>query len=213
MNRALKVDDAISSLLIELSNRIEWKYLKSSRCLKKVIGDLVLQLNLYSSKWNQYNEHIEIQLEFNIWSKRYDKKMTVHSFVASYRIEPGKSNWWEITYEDDLNNVIEKLHVEISNHILSLSDALEKDLKKAAIFLSKVENFEKYKVRIRFIDDYAGRNYSGSIAKHYIDSLPPLAKDDIRRYKDGEIDCPWVNNSPNVKFIVDNNLLEIEEKF
>ncbi len=211
MKKPLKVDEAISRLLIELSERTGWKYLKSSRCLKKVIGDLVLQLNLYSSKWNQYNEHIEIQLEFNMWSKRYDKKKTVHSFVACYRIEPDQSNWWEITYEEDLNNVIEKLHLEIVNHILPLSDKLEKDLKEGSVYLSKLDNFLKYKVRIRFIEDYAGGEYSKPLIKKYIDSLPQKVKDDIKGYNEGDKDRPWVNNSPNVKYIADNNLLEIRE--
>ena len=75
MGYIFAVDEAIEKLITSLSEAIGWKYLKSQRCLKKTVGDLVFEIDFYSSKWNSSHERVEINAGFSMWNKSYDKKI------------------------------------------------------------------------------------------------------------------------------------------
>ena len=47
MGYIFAVDEAIEKLITSLSEAIGWKYLKSQRCLKKTVGDLVFEIDFY----------------------------------------------------------------------------------------------------------------------------------------------------------------------
>ena len=88
MGYIFAVDEAIEKLITSLSEAIGWKYLKSQRCLKKTVGDLVFEIDFYSSKWNSSHERVEINAGFSMWNKSYDKKLNVNSVTATLMYTP-----------------------------------------------------------------------------------------------------------------------------
>jgi len=204
----LSVEEAFERLLQQISERIGWKPEKSRRCIKKTIGDLVFQINFYSSKWNKSHEKIEIQCECQLWCKKFDKIFNVKSQVGHYQFVDDHAIWWVVTTRNDLSKTIENLCKQIEETVLILSRQFETDFTEAVKTLANKDIYNKYSVRLEFIDIYAGREYAKGIAKDYYDSLSEIMKQDVIRYKQGAKDKAWMINPSNLKYIVDNNILE-----
>ena len=60
MDNALSVEQATQTLYTRLSEVIGWKLLKSQRCLKRTVGELVFEIDFYSSKWNCSFESVQV---------------------------------------------------------------------------------------------------------------------------------------------------------
>ena len=130
IGKALSVEEAVEKLLQQISEHIGWKLVKSQKCIKKTVGDLVFQINLYSSKWNRSYENIEIQCEFQLWCKKFDKNLNTKSQVGYYKFDGDTAEWWEITNDEDLLNTIENLCKQIEETILPLCKQFELILQK-----------------------------------------------------------------------------------
>ncbi len=203
--KALSVKEAVDNLLKQISERIGWKMVKGQRCIKKTVGDLVFQINIYSSKWNRSYENIEIQCGCQLWCKKFDKTLNTKSQVGYYKFA---AEWWVITDSDNLSNTINNLCKQIEETILPLSKQFETDFIEGVKALAVKDIYSQYNVRLEFIDAYAGREYVKEIAKNYYESLSEIIKQDIIRYKQGAKDKAWMINPSNLKYIVDKNILE-----
>lgn len=128
--KVLIVSEAKSKLYNELANYIGWKFLKSQECLKKVIKDIVFNIQFYSSKYNMCGESIEINCEFRIWCKNLDKICNVNSIIGFYSIQPKNGYWYDISTESKLNKVVEKLKREFDKYVISLTNIFEEDYNK-----------------------------------------------------------------------------------
>lgn len=206
--KALSVEEAVENLLKQISERIGWKMVKGQRCIKKTVGDLVFQINVYSSKWNRSYENIEIQCECQLWCKKFDKTLNTKSHVGSYKFAAHNARWWVITDSDNLSNTINNLCKQIEETILPLSKQFETDFIEGVKALAVKDIYSQYNVRLEFIDVYAGREYVKEIAKNYYESLSEIIKQDIIRYKQGAKDKAWMINPSNLKYILDKNILE-----
>lgn len=206
--KALSVKEAVDDLLKQISERIGWEMVKSQRCIKKTVGDLVFQINVYSSKWNRSYENIEIQCECQLWCKKFDQILNNKSQVGYYKFAADNAEWWAITDSDDLSNTINNLCKQIEETILPLSKQFETNFIEGVKALAIKDIYSQYNVRLEFIDVYAGREYVKEIAKNYYESLSEIIKQDIIRYKQGAKDKAWMINPSNLKYIVDKNILE-----
>ena len=83
MEEKLSVEETTQRLYMKLAEAIGWKYLKSKRCLKKCMHDLVFQIDFHSSKWNCSYQSVEVNAEFVLWCKSYGKVRC--KAVGSYR--------------------------------------------------------------------------------------------------------------------------------
>ena len=84
-----KANETISLFISKLSETTGYKYLKSSRSLKKTIGQIVFEVIFFSSKWNDDN-NIEINADFRVTYKKYGATSSIHSIVASKGFQSGK---------------------------------------------------------------------------------------------------------------------------
>lgn len=205
--KPLTIEEATTRLYYQISENINWKLIKSQRCIKKVIGDLVFQIDFYSSKWNESYKNIEIQCECQLWCKKFDKELSTKSQVGYYKFTSMNNDWWNITNENNLLNTVEKLCKKINQTIIPLSKYFENNFLEATKKLANEEIFNTYNIRLEFIDIYAGRESVINIAKKYYDSLSDIIKQDIIRYKQGARDKAWMINPSNLKYIIDNNIV------
>lgn len=104
------VQEAQVKLYSALADKIGFKYLKSQRCLKKVIGNLAFHFDFYSSKWNQSGKQVEIEAGFYIYNKKYGKE-GINSVVASKMFRPGAESgyWYDISTQESLESTYNTL--------------------------------------------------------------------------------------------------------
>ncbi len=75
------VDETISLFITKLSESTGFKYLKSHRTLKKVVGSIVFEVLFFSSKWNEVQEKnsywfdISTEDKFEAVLNLFDKKL------------------------------------------------------------------------------------------------------------------------------------------
>lgn len=206
--KMLSVEDATSRLYNALSTYTGWNFLKSQRCLKKTIGDLVFQINFFTSKWNVSFERVEVQCECQMWCKKFDKTLNVKSQIGYYQFNPLNAEWYDISDERKLTIAIEQISKHLDKTVLPLCKAFEEDFTYAAIQLAEENNFKKYHIRLQFLDVYAGREYVYKLAQDYVDSLSDVMKQDMVKYKQGDRSKSWMINPSNLKYIIDNDLLD-----
>jgi hypothetical protein len=208
-SKMLSVEEATGRLYKALAEYTGWKFLKSQRCLKKTIDDLVFEVNFSTSQWNKSFDTVYVYCEFSIWCKKFDKISNGHSTVGYYKFEPLNDYWHDISDEKKLSFAIERISNQMSETILPLCKAFEEDFSNGVILLTEEDNFKKYHISLRFLDIYAGREYVYKLAQNYINSLSYVCKQDIEKYKQGDRSKPWmINPSKNLKYIIDNDLLD-----
>lgn len=207
--KALSVVEATDILYSEITKHTGWKFLKSSKSIKKVVGDLVFVLQFYSSKWNNSYNNVEIQCEFRLWCKKFDKTYNIKSSVGFYKCEPNENSWWNITHEDELAETIKQLCSQIDINIIPLYQQFEDDFNEAVKMLANTEIFDKYHICLNFIDIYAGREHIIAVANSYYNSLSDVMKEDVLNYKNGLRNKSWMYNPSNLKYIIDNEILSI----
>lgn len=206
--KLLSVEDATSRLYNALAIYTGWKFLKSQRCLKKTIGDLVFQIDFFTSKWNTSYERVEVQCECQMWCKKFDKELNVNSQIGYYPLNPSNVVWHDISDEQKLSDVIAQISERLNETIMPLSKAFEEDFTSAATQLAEEHNFQKYHIRLQFLDVYVGRQYIYKLARNYVDSLSDVMKQDMLKYKQGDRSKSWMINPSNLKYIIDNDLLD-----
>lgn len=139
----LEANELLYSSLIEYTG---WKFLKSQKCLRKSIDDIVFDICFYSSKYNHSEEYIGINCEFEMWNKKFDKICSVNSKFGYVFFEPEKEYWYDVSTEEQLKWVIEDLKDKINEYVFPLIKEFENDYDSAIMYLSREENINKYKI-------------------------------------------------------------------
>ena len=208
MDNSLSVEQAVQTLLERLSESTGWKLLKSQRCLKKSVGELVFEVDFYTSKWNKSNEYVGVNAGFSVWNKSYDKRLSVNSIVASKMLTPKGEQWFDITTQQKLDSVCDELNEMIGQTAVSLADLFEKD-RVSAVKKLVDEHFFEYNVHIDYAAQVLGNDAVMQRAQEICDSLSDKVRQQIPDYKNGAKSAAWMLNRGNLRYIIDNRLIEI----
>lgn len=182
---ALPVKESIETVNTMIENKLAkhgWKYLKSSRKHKKVVGDLSFEICFDTSKWNHQGESIRIEWVSLVNCRKYK---IPNKLILAYPYEPldsklsGGNKWYDITYKEYFDGVVEDICFQLENSIVLLANEFEKDFIATGIRLSKEgllytydsiynnDDNNKY-ISIPFIEDYIGHQYAIDMAKRYV---------------------------------------------
>jgi hypothetical protein len=209
MDLKLSVEEATNTVYFELEEFTGWKFLKSQRCIKKKIGDVEFVINFFSSKWNASNEYVGINADLRIVYKKLGK-LPVQNVVASYFYHPKVGDdryWYDISTKEKLDSVIKTLKSEIESTALQLESDMKKNYKEAVKTLFE-KHYEDYDVKLEFVADVLGMDTIVQKVHSIVDALSDEEKQDISDYKNGKRTKNWMLNPTNLRFIVDNNLME-----
>lgn len=203
----MPVQDAKNRLLIDLSITSGFKYLKSG-ILKKTIKDVVFEILFFSSKWNASGQSIEINAEFRLVYKEYGKDpSSVNNVVASMSFNPPDRYWYDISTENKLLETKNVLDKRFRESVMDLVSRFEKDYNAAVEYLF-FEAFEKYNVYLDFIADKLGQSVIKDKARQIYEELSDAVKEQVVQYQNGARNMAWMLNRCNLKYIVDNNLMQ-----
>lgn len=202
---ATSVKESIDSFINDINNEINWKYLKSSRTLKKQISDIVFEINFYSSKYNGVDSHVEIRSECRIWCRKYDKSLTVKSAIATIAFLADKKYWWDITSEGNRKSTLQSLVQEINAKVISCTSEMEADFNSGLLNLIYSHGFSTYSNSIQLIDDLLGREEALKAASEYSKSFTSADQHLIKRFSNGETDLV---NEKNLRYMLDNHLID-----
>ncbi len=210
MEYIFSVEEATQKLFLSLSEATGWKYLKSQRCLKKTVKDLVFEIDFFSSKWNLSHQSVEVNAEFRLWCKNYGK-LPVNNVIAtiSYHPELYHSNggyWYDISTEEKFQSAFEDLNSKIQNTAVSLCTQFENDYLAATESLFR-KHFDEYNVHLDFIADKLGILVIREKAQEIYDNISDEMKRQVLAYKNGARDKAWMINRGNLKYVIDNDLI------
>ncbi len=200
-----KVNETISLFISKLSEAIDYKYLKSSRSLKKTIGQMVFEVLFFSSKWNDdYN--IGINADFRVSYKKIGAPSTINGIVACKSFQSEKDYWYDISSEDKFDEILNYFEMELQRTAVDLSDRFNKDFKDACRYLLE-EKFYECNVFLDFLIDVLGEEEVMYRVKDFIEQLSESDRQQIVEYKKGARDKAWMLNRSNMKFIADNGYI------
>lgn len=217
---AYSVEEAQTKLYNALAETVGFKYLKSQRCLKKVVGNLIFEFDFYSSKWNKSGERVDIEASFLIMNKQYGKER-VNCIIAEKWYRPGAESgyWYNISTQSSLESTYHILLEEFKTAI-DLCTRFESDYISAVKYL--YENlFEEYHVYLDFVTDNLGMEAVREKAKELYADIPKedadfyrnngaeinrMIRDGDHRYLRIEGIQSWMINRSNWKFIMDKYL-------
>jgi len=197
--------DVINSFIEKIALEIDWKYLKSQRCIKKTLGKLVFEIDFFLSKWNTVNNIIEINADFSVWTKEYDKTCNINSIVCSLSYRNGDKYWFDITTSDSQCETYKTIIAQIKDTALLLYGQFEADRESAVGMLLDEAYFHPYHVFLDFIADNLRVEFVHEIAKKEYEGYSDELKQEIEKYRSGEkINKAWSLNRSNVKYIADH---------
>ena len=205
MDNNLNVTDAKTRLISELSRITGFKHLKSG-VLKKTMNDIAFEINFFFSKWNASGQSIETNAEFRLIYKKFGK-LPVENVVASMFFKPDEEYWYDISKERKLLEIIDILMKNIQETVMDLVRRFENDYYAAVQYLL-VEGFEIYNVHLDFIADKLGQEVVKNKAKNIYAELSDEIKTQVIQYQNGARDKHWMINRCNLKYIVDNNMIQ-----
>lgn len=209
MDNALSVEQATQTLYTRLSEAIGWKLLKSQRCLKRTVGELVFEIDFYSSKWNCSFESVQVNAALSVWNKSYDKRLSVNSVVASLMYTPSGSTWFDITTPQQLDSVYAQLAQRFEDTAVKLAQMFEKD-REAAVKTLLDEHFDEYDLRLDYAAQILGKEAVKNAAQQIYDALSETQKQQVIQYLNGEKSAAWTLNRSNLRFIIDNRLVDLQ---
>ena len=207
MEYVFSVEEATQKLFMMLSEAIDWKYLKSQRCLKKTVKNLVFQINFFTSKWNLSHQKVEVSAEFCLSCKDYGK-LAVNNIIAGISYHPKGDYWYDISTEKKLLSTFEDLNNKIQKTAVNLCTQFENNYCAATEILFK-EYFDEYSVHLDFIADTLGILVIQEKAQEIYDRLPKEMRRQVLEYKNGVRNESWMINRNNLKYIIDNDLVRI----
>ena len=143
-DKTLTVTEAQEKLYASLSAYTGWKFLKSQRCLRKRIGNIVFDISFYSSKYNASGECIEANCEFEFWNAQFDKSCTVNSKIGFAFFQPPNAYWYDISTETKLTVAIDDIKGKIDAYVIPLVIRFEDDYCEAMNYLSSDEMHALY---------------------------------------------------------------------
>ncbi len=208
MNQMLSVDEAVLAAISELEEYTGWKYVKSQRRLKKKCKDIELVIDFFTSKWNHSYEYVGINAEFSMVYKKLGK-LPVQNTVAVYCFRPKEGNdtyWFDISSKDKLVSVIDILKCEIDQTALYFAGKLESDCESAVRELLE-KHFDEYHVRLAFVAAILGDDAVVQKAHEIYDTLSDEERQQVEDYKNGAQTMAWMLNPSNLKYIIDNHLV------
>ena len=200
-----KVNETISLFISKLSESTGYKYLKSSRSLKKTVGQIVFEVLFFSSKWNDDNI-IEINADFRVSYKKYGAASTIHGIVASKCFRPDTGYWFDISSEDKFEKTLNYFEIELQTTVVDLSNRFDKDFKDACQYLLE-EKFNVYHVFLDFLMDVLGKEKVMYRVNEFIEQLSESDKQQIADYKKGIKNKAWMLNRSNIRFVVENGYI------
>ncbi len=209
MEQLLSVEEATNIVYSSLEEFTGWKFLRSQRCLNKKIKDLELVINFFTSQWNKSHEYVGINADFRVIYKKLGK-LPVQNVVASCAYHPRKGDdtyWYDISSKEKVITVMEILKSEIQKTALQLEGDIENDYREAIKNLFE-NHFDDCRVKLEFVADVLGVDAISLKAHSIFDALSDDEKQDIIDYKNGKLTRQWMYNPTNLKFIVDNNLMD-----
>lgn len=218
MDNFFSVEEAQTKLYTALAETIGFKYLKSQRCLKKTVSDLVFEIDFYSSKWNRSGESVKIEASFVIMCKRYGKER-INNVIAEkwYRPGPESGYWYDVSTQSSLEATYERLKEELAIAV-DLCHRFETDHISATEYLF-AELFDEYHVKLDFVAETLGIDKVQQKAKELYLDIP---REDVETYQrigeqlnsmleKGDHRClrwegvrKWMINRSNWKYIMDN---------
>ena len=216
MEYIFSVEEATQKLFTRLSETTGWIYLKSQQCLKKTVKDLVFQINFFTSKWNVSYERVEVSAEFKLWCKSYGK-LPANNVIAMMSYCPESCNsdsehWYDISTEEKLLSAFDELNRQIQQTAGSLCAQFEQDYLGGVEILFR-EHFDEYRVYLDFIADKLGMSPAiRGKAQEIYDSLSDDMRQQVLAYQNGARNSVWMINRSNLKYIVDNNLINLHSK-
>ena len=221
MEKIFTVDEAQDKLYTALAEATSFKYLKSQKCLKKVVNNLVFEIDFFSSKWNKSYEVIDIEAHFVLTNKKYGKER-VNNVIAEKSFCP-KSGWYNISTQTSWNKTYNDLKNEFAV-IVDLCNRFEDDFLSAIEYLYN-ELFEDYNVRIDFVTENLGiSKVKEKIEKIYL-SIPLEERETYKKIRGelnrklemGDLRClrmdgvkTWMVNRSNWKYVMDSKLMDIK---
>ena len=209
MEQMLSVEEAVQTVFSELAEYTGWKFLKSQRCLKKKVNDIELVIDFFTSKWNHSYEYVGINAQFTMVYKKLGK-LPVQNTVACYEYRPKEGDdtyWFDISSKDKLENVIDILKHEIDQTALHYARKLESDLEGAVRELLE-KHFDEYNVKLAFVASILGPDSVVQKAHDIYDALSDVQRQQVEDYKNGDRTFCWMINPTNLKYIIDNHLVD-----
>ena len=122
--------------------------------------------------------------------------------------KPEDNYWYDISTSDKLENTLEELRKRITETAVDLCLQFENDYIGTVSKLLNSE-FEKYNIYLDFIADRFGDLAIEDKAREIYDNTSYVVKQQIIDYKNGSKYKTWMLNRCNLKYIVDNNLVNI----
>lgn len=144
--KVLTIDEVQEKLYTSLSEYTGWKLLKSQRCLRKRIGNIVFDICFYSSKYNVSGECVEANCEFEFWSKEFDKICNVNSKIGFVFFQADNNYWYDMSTETKLNDAIDDIKKKFDDYVIPLIKVFEKDYCDAITYLSSEDMQELYQL-------------------------------------------------------------------
>lgn len=201
----MSIDEALTFLLSSIAKELDFKYYKSSKCLKKTFKNLNFVLDFYSNKWNKAGESIEVNIGFHIYNKEYGK-LPAESVIASKMYKPKDKEWYDVTTKEKLDKVIASLGNNLKEEIGNLYFRFENNYIEAIEYLFK-EKFDEFNVYLDFVADNLGKDRILDKSKEIYTNLSDDMITQIDEYKKGARNKTWMLNRNNIKYIVDNDLI------
>ena len=202
----MSVDEALNILLSSRANELDFEYDKNKRCLKKVYKNLDFVLDFYSNKWDKAGKSIDVNVGFHIYNRDYGKLPT-DSVVAYKMYKPDNKEWYDITTKEKLEGVIKELNIILKDEVLSLYKRFENNYIGAVEYLFG-EKFDEFNVYLDFVQDNLGKDKIINKAHEIYSSLSDIMIVQIAEYKKGVRNKIWMLNRNNIKYIVDNGIIE-----
>lgn len=201
----MSIDDALTSLLSSIAKELDFDYYKSKKCLKKTVKNLEFVLDFYSNKWNKAGKSIEVNVGFHMYNKDYGT-LPIDKVVASKMYKPKDKEWYDITTKEKLDEVIVELSSNLKEEVKNLYIRF-KDNYTATIEYLFNEKFSDFNVYLDFIADNLGKDKILDKAKEIYANLSDDMIVQIDEYKKGIRNKKWMLNRNNIKYIVDNGLI------
>lgn len=145
--KKLSVEEAKQQVYDSLAAYTGWKFLKSRQCLKMQIKDMIFEIQFYASKYNCSYESVEINCDFNIWCRKFDKCCNVKSIIGCYSFRPENGYWYDISDEEKLEKVLTELKEKTKEYVLSITDKFEDSYEKGIEYLANPELQEPYHIK------------------------------------------------------------------
>ena len=205
MDEMLTVADVQNKLYETLAKAINFKYIKSSKCLKKTLKDLVFEIDFYSSKWNESGVSVEINAGFRLSYKPYGE-LPVDNVIASIMYRPEDGQWYDITTEEKLKHTYVELEERFKTTVVDLYNRFEGDYKSAVEFMF-YKVFDEYNVQLDFIVDNLGDEAVSDKAENIYAALSEEMKQQVVEYKNGAKNKAWMLNRGNLKYIIDKGFV------